>query len=433
VLRWRTVEDADAGGQLVDGETRRAASRAGLEPAGGDFLIRRARWLDEHAGAGARASVETLTTPQLPSWPGGFMMLSALVLGYVLVELGDVGRINLLALPLVGILLWNAIVTVIAVGAEFTSRDTRQSWISYLLRKRDAGGLKAFQERVLPLLATRADTQIRIWLHLAAALLALGGVAGLYSKGWSREYRAVWESTLLDTPQVTQFFGTLFRPAERTFGLTIPLEQLDSMRTGVGRPAVHGSPALPWIHLYAGTLLLLVVVPRLGLVLLSRWRGAVRMDQAWAGLKWEDYERRLRRGASTQREHVWMVTHGFRRVDERRDAWSTRVEDCLGTSAQTEYVAVPPGAEDEFTEQWSDSGGILVLIFNAAATPEVEVQGRLAMELKRKFGGRVAALIDAENLRQRRGRGSVETRQMLWRETLKGSVDEVWLDQADEL
>jgi hypothetical protein len=63
----------------------------------------------------------------------------------------------------------------------------------------------------------------------------------------------------------------------------------------------------------------------------------------------------------------------------------------------------------------------------------VEVQGRLAMELKRKFGGRVAALIDAENLRQRRGRGSVETRQMLWRETLKGSVDEVWLDQADEL
>ena len=92
---------------------------------------------------------------------------------------------------------------------------------------------------------------------------------------------------------------------------------------------------------------------------------------------------------------------------------------------QAEYIAVPMGEEDEFVEQWQGSGGTLVIVFNAAATPESEVQATLARELKQRFDGRTAALLDLRKLASRGG--NMDSRIQLWRSTLSTVVDELWM------
>ena len=63
-----------------------------------------------------------------------------------------------------------------------------------------------FAELAWPLAWRRLQGQARAWLHIGAAAMALGSITALYARGWSREYRAVWESTLLH--EEGDHFGT---------------------------------------------------------------------------------------------------------------------------------------------------------------------------------------------------------------------------------
>jgi hypothetical protein len=130
-----------------------------------------------------------------------------------------------------------------------------------------------FEELAWPLAWRRLQMRLRLWLHVAAALLAIGGAVALYARGWSKEYRAVWESTLLSEKGATAFFDTLFKPASTVLRTPVPLEQIPGMHRTAGK-AVTPAPALPWIHLYAGTLLVLVIAPRLLLAGMGAWRAA---------------------------------------------------------------------------------------------------------------------------------------------------------------
>lgn len=424
-MRWRSVEEADASGAVFAGELRRAATKAALQEK--NFLAARAAYLDSHSPPGILAMAETLRLPSIPDWPKWILFLCAAGLGYAVTELGDKGRINLLALPLVGILIWNLVVTATSLLGLLGPQQA-PSWLMAWFRRKDRGALKVFQERALPLAGLRAAMSVKQWFHLASVVLALGSVVGLYAKGWSTEYRAVWESTLLDAEGAARFFALLFAPAAKVFSLAIPLAELPSMQAGPGRPPVPGAAALPWIHLYAGTLVLLVAVPRLVLVALTWLRGRSAQEFLWRCMGWADYEERLRRSVGGAGEHVWMILHGWRPQDERRDHWGTAVEEHLGGQVQIEHLRVKPGGEDDFVAEWSDPVGTLVLVFNAAATPEAEVHARLAADLRqRSTGSRLLALIDAWPLRQRRADEGVNARLELWREILSDSVDELWI------
>ncbi|MBL9114386.1 MAG: DUF2868 domain-containing protein [Verrucomicrobiaceae bacterium] len=409
-MRWRAVEEADKESAVLSSATRRDASREVMEQP--NFLAARAQWLSRNTSDGVRATAETLHVPTVPSWIPWVIVSVGLMVGYVLTELGKDGKMNLLALPLVSLLVWNAVVMIAALISEIGGPQTGPGWLGRWLTWGDRGGLKTFQDRAVPLVAARAAACGRAWLHLGAAALAMGSIAGLYAKGWSTEYRAMWESTLLNTTQVQALCSALFSPAARVFDLEVPISDIPAMQKSVG------VPALPWIHLYAGTLLLFIVLPRLALALISSLRGSSRLTAVWNGMGWDQYEKRLKRAASAIAEHVWMVPHGWRAQDEQRDRWSLAVEDEIGAAVQTEYVPVPPGGEDEFVEKWQGQDGSIVVVFNAAATPEKEVQGRLLAELKAKFAsGRVFALLDTALLHQRR-HGSLEGRIQLWKEML---------------
>jgi hypothetical protein len=114
-----------------------------------------------------------------------------------------------------------------------------------------------------PLLLARATRLI----HIAAAAVGAGMIAGLYSRGIAIEYLAGWESTFLDASQVRALLGALYGPASIVAGIALPdVAQVEAMRwTASG----GGERAAKWIHLLAASVGLYVVAPRIVLALLS--------------------------------------------------------------------------------------------------------------------------------------------------------------------
>ncbi len=464
LLQWRALEEADVEGSCLSAECCREATRAAAAGNSRDplntaqavptkpsstpqFLVQRITWLDSHTGQSASKAMAYLQAHSTPSLLGiGWWSLGALVVGYQLSALGQDRVLNLLALPLMGVLIWNAIVIAWSLMAELRGYSTEAgapggAWLARVGRwvKTRSGNAtpppNEVEQRALARLhdlsgrmtTTQAKCHLRAGFHIAAAVLALGCVLGMYSRGWSREYRATWESTVFDAPGAQQFLGTLYAPASLVTGVAVPVNLIPVMHDSVAH-VPEPQPALPWIHLYAGTLGLFVVLPRLLLATLALYRSQQRVAKLWQAQDWEGYAARLQRAIQGSGEHVQVLLHGWR--DEARDRWARAIRQQLGGQVALEYESIAAGEEDEFAASWQPVTPSTVLVFNAAAIPEHEVQGTLAKALRRRLqahtaGSRLFALVDTQPLRERRSGEGLSTRVALWQETLKGRVDEV--------
>ncbi len=437
LLRWRSLEETDADGTWLSLELRREATLAASHRK--PFLLERVDWLERRyitPGTTLRRLIDGLRVPHVPGFACGIGWGLALVAGYVITELGHEPRINLLAVPLLGILLWNAVVMLASLILECKGDEGGvPGWFRWWPKdgdKIDAPTQKLrdhFRERAQPAGMILLRARARAWLHTGAALLALGSIGGMYAKGWAKEYRAVWESTLLDEPTAETFFTLMYGPASWVFKVRIPLEEVKPMHRTAGH-AEMPSQALPWIHLYAGTLVLLVMVPRGMLAGLALWRGGQNARKVWKTLDWPGYEARLRRAIEGGGEQVTVLVHGWRSGEEPRDRWSAAIRERLGGQVRLEFATLPAGDEDEFAVSWQPANPTVVVIFNAAATPEVEVQGDLVRELQSRLrdhipGGRLLALVDTYPLRERRSGESLAERLKLWENTLRLGTDGV--------
>jgi len=463
VLKWRALEDGDADGLLVSAERRREAtahSRAGLasEEITGDvldersesFLHKRAEWLEREA-VGWRGDLirvrEQLRVPQ-GRWAWALVgWVLALIAGYWFTDLGQTSEFNLLALPLVGLLAWNAVVIVLGVFFEFMPAAAlagRGGWLAEYLAHgvtRASAPLDAndtspaatvrrrFEELVWPLAWRRLHLRLRHWLHVAAALLAIGGAVALYARGWSREYRAVWESTLLNEQQAGAFFETLFKPASKALRTPVPLQQIPGMHRTAGKAAAP-APALPWIHLYAGTLLVLVVVPRLLLAGVGVWRGGRVVARGARSLNWGNYLRGLLRAVEGGNEVIQVLVHAMEATPTHRDVWDRGVRGRFGGMARAEYVRIPAGDEDEFAAAWQPASAQLVMLFNMATTPEAEVQRRLVSDVRQRLLTKHAepdliVLLDGTSLAGRWTPEKMTGREQLWSQMVEGLATEV--------
>jgi hypothetical protein len=354
----------------------------------------------------------------------------------MLTGLGYEREINLLALPLVGLLLWNAVVMLASLGMELRpakGSPAPPSWLARLLAPRldekDASGSDAppgharFLAEAVPMAVARINGTLRAWLHVAAALFAIGGALGMYAKGWSREYRAVWESTLLDEKQAATFFGALFRPASGVTGAAIPLAELPGMhRTGGHAP--NPAPALPWIHLYAATLGLLVVAPRLLLAGLTVIRRGQRETIHWQLLALESHSRRLLRAVEGGEERVEVLLHDARASDAVRDRWTELARRELAGQISVDFREIPGGDEDEFASAWAPASHTAVIGFQFATTPEEEVHGRLVRDLgarmhKSQPDASLLVLLDAASIRERWTPEHRASHEALWRRCLQ--------------
>lgn len=463
ILRWRALEEADADGALLTMERRQQATartRGGLAsdmvrtPRLGEreqaFLKKRSEWLEREVigwGSSVVRVMERLRAPEGRwswAWCG---WAAAAAAGWGLCGLGQEAEFNLLALPLVGLLLWNAAMMLAALVLELRPAGPMRepegllAWMARLVMPRaeekaaegeTVTGLTADQRFALlanlPALE-RLCRRLRAWLHIAAALVALGGICGMYARGWSKEYRAVWESTLLNEKGAEKFFGFLFSPAASVWGLDLPLEELPAMRRGRDHSAVP-APALPWLHLYTGTLFLLVIMPRLALAGFGVVRAHGVMDARLRALGWQGYLERTLRAAEGGGERVTLLVHATDATPAHRETWARGARERHGALAEPEMIHVPFGGEEEFIAAWRPSCSKVMLIFNLATTPEAEVQRRLAAGVRQvlaaaRADAELAVLLDATSIGNRWSPEKKAGRERLWAEMLEGLTDEI--------
>ncbi len=359
--------------------------------------------------------------------PGTAPVLAGLALAVGFGLLGDgLGRspqINLLALPLLGLLGWNlAVYALLLVQAAWPGRLAVPAWpallVQGLARLQAAAGrwlqgaalapgpareaLSAFAADWLahsrPLQARRGTAL----LHGGAAMLALGTVLALYARGLVFDYQAGWDSSLLQPAQVRQLLGGLLGPASALAGLPLPdVEALARLRLADG----GGEPAAPWIHRWALSLLLAVVLPRALLAGLA-WRQARRLA-ADLPLPDEPALQRLLQAEladSATPRAVAVLPYSYRLDAARQAAVSTALSAWLGPGLRCDVQpGLPLGAEDNLA-QWLPNAlarlpeltvpaalsctppspsPLLVLLFALTATPERESHGALVQALVR--------------------------------------------------
>jgi len=463
VLKWRALEEGDADGVLVNAERRREATahtRAGLasEEIKGDaldersesFLDKRAEWLEREAIGWRGELIRVLELLRVPQGRWSWALIGwalVLITGYWLSDLGQSSEFNLLALPLVGLLAWNAVVIVLGILFELMPASPvagHGGWLAEFLAngisragkasKEVESGVAAavrarFEELAWPLAWRRLQMRLRMWLHVAAALLAIGGAVALYARGWSREYRAVWESTLLGKDQAGAFFETLFKPASTVLRKPVPLDQIEDMHRTAGK-AAKPAPALPWIHLYAGTMLVLIVVPRLLLAGIGAARSGRGITRGARSLIWGNYLRGLIRAVEGGNERIQVLVHAMDPTPTHREVWDRGVRERFGGMARAEYVRIPAGDEDEFAAEWQPVSANLVMLFNMATTPEAEVQRRLVSDVRQRLLTKHAepeliVLLDGTSLAGRWSPEKVAGREQLWSQMVEGLASEV--------
>jgi hypothetical protein len=434
IARVRAVEEADARDEAWDAATLRRITLGARDPVVRASELIAASRVPDLAGA--------LEIPALPGWIVAGGALAAFVAGWCLAALGQEREINLLALPLIAILLWNAAMLLLSLlhRAGKAGGGIAPAWLGKCLDRfgaKTGAAVKSipairarFRALAGPAMLRRAGFRFRGALHLGAALLAFGSVAGMYARGWSKEYRAVWESTLLDESGARTFFGVLFAPASKATGIAIPLAEIPGMRRGVEVSGGKPGDALPWIHLYAATLGLLVIAPRVFFALLewARSRRVPVLELRSAG--WRDYFAGVQASIQGDGATVGIIAHAMALDDASRERWRRLARTRWRDAGAVDCRVIAPGGEPDFLSAWTPAAPRILLVFNLAATPEAEVHRALAEGISARLHeanpAAVLALTLDETELEKRWSGfadaaaKLKARVASWRDVMRG-------------
>jgi hypothetical protein len=255
-------------------------------------------------------------------------------------------------------------------------------------------------------------------LHLAAAALALGVIVGLYARGLALEYLATWESTFLDAGTVHVLLAAILAPGAWMSGIPVPdVQHLQAIH------APGNENAAMWVHLFAASVFLIVLVPRIGLASRAgyvEWRLARRFPLPID----EPYFQRLLRGFSASPVRVRVIPFSYSIPEAVRTGLESIMARSFGGSAV--LMLDPPMRWDDdgsAVQRMTSSGqGPVIALFNLTATPEKEVHGAFIKALKDRFraGHALIAVVD-ESAFQSRWPGDetrIAQRRVVWSELL---------------
>lgn len=402
-LFMRALEEADALGERLGMEERVAASGGGAGKSDGDFLVERSRRLGEGLkGALAAGYARMGEVPRgLPGWLGVAVSGGALVLGWWTHDLGADGRVSLLAFPLLGLIGWNVAVVAATLVGMARRGGGRSGWTKGLpswLRAAPWSGGDALADAVVG----RAEREWEVleagrlarWgkrlFHVAALMLAAGVVAGMYARGLVRHYEAGWESTFLSQGAVSQLLRIVLGPASLVSGVAVPTVPPQGVLT----------EAAPWIHLWAASAGLFILLPRLVLLSMSG-----RPGPGWvAGLG--EYAAAARRLEGGQVLVARVLPVQCAPDSPQRDSLRAVLQHLWGGQVMVDFLTpVAYGGEAEVMAELGEVPSHLVLMLPLAVTPEDEVHGALRRELGEWMegapGSQGLAVLDASSFEGR--------------------------------
>ena len=361
--------------------------------------------------------------------------LMAFILGAGADRITDPHRVDLLSAPLLAIIVWNLFVYVaMIVWSLAPSRNT--GWASDGLVRRLSAG-KAALPRKLPHVLSAALTEfVAEWtrlslpltrarisrtFHLSAALFALGAIVSLYARGLLTQYTVGWESTFLDASAVHAVLSFLFTPAMWLTDLPgFTVADIKALQYFPG--TASSADGARWVHLYAATLILLVVMPRLLLAAIAHWRASRRSHRFPLDLQ-QPYFRKLGDKTVSGEPGVLRVIPYSFTLDEARDRGLRSVAAML-LGDEARVMLRPPAAygdEPADSLQGADlndpSVSQTAVLFNLAATPENENHGAFLSALARQSTRPIMALIDESGLLDKFGNDERHAQRIaLWQE-----------------
>jgi hypothetical protein len=414
VLMVKAIEESDRAGTLIPPADRAAATREALRGAD-DRPTADAGPLDAKAllALATRADilrrqvvarypfVETLLSQRGMALAGGLLILVSLFVGLSLSALDGSRRIDILAFPLLGLILWNLVVYVVVAinGIKSLTRKTRRSSsLASLLVMAALSRIKRVIVKSAAFNAVLAEALGRflgewaaatkpLWiartvrlLHLCAAAIGIGLIAGLYLRGIVLDYRAGWESTFLDGAQVQALLSLIYAPASALTGIAIPGEaHITTIRiiNGIG-----GENAARWIHLLAATTVLFVVLPRLVLAFMQSATILRHALHASVPPSLAAYYRTAFGAINGGHGVVAVMPYAYEPFGGATAALRRLLSNAFGESLViTLHAGARYGEEERFlrqlAERGDDSADVVALLFNLAATPEDENHGAI--------------------------------------------------------
>ncbi|MDB5727040.1 MAG: hypothetical protein JWQ00_245, partial [Noviherbaspirillum sp.] len=429
ILVW-AIESTDHDRQILSEDDRMYATRSAAELAQWDaadkkgavtpelFLQKRAEQILRKIAERTPAFSRVVAKSAWPRRLGIVLPLLAFLSGALVDRIADPHRVDLLSAPLLLIIGWNLLVY-LGMLTAFVRRAAEPRRPRSSLAERMAIGkisvprkmprvftaaLARFSEEWLTLSAPLAAARMKRIVHLSAACFAVGAIVSLYARGVLSQYQAGWESTFLNAQQVHLLLSVLFAPAIAVFQLQgFSIADVNALR--FGQP-VSPAGGARWVHLYAGTLFLLVILPRLVFALAARWKERTLATRFPLDLG-QPYFRKLAAGIGSTAPSVLRVFPYSFTVDETRDKnLNTVARALLGDQARvmlrpsTAYGEEPPAAQDALPD--NPEVGLTVALFNMSATPEKENHGAFLDHLARGSGS-VSVLIDESAYLERVG------------------------------
>lgn len=331
VMLAQAIESADTEGKLLSGLDRDQIDRQAREAAGVGaregapiapeyFLDVRAQRVIATVAARNPGLASLQDSPAWQRWVGVGTPVLALFLGVLTDVIANPHRVDLVSLPLLGIVAWNVAIYLVLIAGMFRTPGTgHRPWLAGLGRWTD--GERVLRQRTGNLRATAAGQFHLRWyratqalhiqrvkrvLHLAAAAWAIGIALSLLARGLVVEYRVGWESTFLDATQVHAILSFLRLPALLLFPFQpFTVQEVAALRFSEGAGAIGGAR---WVYMYVALLLVVVVLPRviLAAVAYARERMLSRRIQVDLG---EPYYQRLVSLLSSVRVQLCLITH----------------------------------------------------------------------------------------------------------------------------
>ena len=404
VLLVRAIENADAQRDILSEDDRTHASASALALAQWDAASNkkaptRSQYLHKRAGLILKRIEERVPAfGSVARRKGAVASIAAmlplvgLLVGALLDRISDPHRVDLLSAPLLGIIAWNWVVySMLLFGlaaSVFQRTKVQNPWVARLMRLKVpvlgslppplAAGIALFDAEWLRASAPLMRARLLRALHFSAAAFALGAIISLYARGLLSQYRAGWESTFLDAPQVFAALSLLFWPAMKLFQLPgFSLAEVQALQ--LAQTDSNNNAGAQWVHLYAATLMLWAMLPRLVLAGAAGWREKSLTKRFPIDLG-QPYFRQLLPKTGPDLPAVLRVFPYSFTLDETRDkGLATVAKMLLGDKARvmlrpsTDY-----GHEAEGTTNSAVDGEEVtrtVVLFNLNATPEPENHG----------------------------------------------------------
>jgi hypothetical protein len=419
----RAVEEVDRRGELLSLDERRRATEAartgrGEEPA--RWLGRRA---DDLVGVLARDRPGVHRLLRLTDLGRGLLwptVAATALVGLATNAAGPERQIHVLAVPLLGLVLWNVVVILLGLvyravpllpGSRHFETPRLLAFLEHWARRwvdrrgdddplsqRWREALRRYLELWFPAQAPLAAARVRRLLHAGAATMVAGAGAGMYLRGLVLEYRVTWESTFLGGAAVDRILAVVLAPSAAVLGRTVP--------SAAAAASPEGLPAAEWIHLWAVTAVLFVLAPR-GILIAAETVQVLRRRRRTTLSLPDAYLRRLAATTEARVERVDVVPYSHQPSPRALEALEALLHDLFG--ARAEVRARP------FLEYGADPAGLppgpsRVLLFNLAQTPEADVHGELVSACRDGLpdGQALLAVVDASVYRRRLGETDAE-------------------------